>query len=381
MKIEPINEGLLLKAERLRKKMEQKEVANGICTVSYLSRIENNQVIPHPDLMENLLKQVGVKRLSKEKNLYYSKEIEKYLLGYLENAENTPEVPFTQEEEAELKHTPLALYIELINYISKGEVSEELEQFCRLLGREAESIYHMHKGAINMLLEETEKAVGLYPSTASYTYYATELWRRKEITKALEALTRAETFMIEEGNVLYFPYIEMLKGGIANYIDPKEAMQHYDKAIKIGQLLNHTKLTNQALYNAGASAIMDLDDAPLAEKYLKQIQNEEGFFFFHKLFLTYTKLGREEEAKIYLGKMKTAEDVDAKTKDPFIKAAENPEDIEALKLIVDEARKEDNCSFLNCYGRLYINALKQRRMYKEALAVSEEISKKNNILS
>ncbi len=376
MKIEPINEGFLLKAARLREKKEQKEAADGICTVSYLSRIENNQVIPHPDLMGNLLRKAGFETLSEDKKLYYTQKIEKFLESYLEDAETIPASPFTKEEIEEVKRTSFALYIDLIEYILSGKESEELEKFNHLLSIEAEAIFHMHKGAMKMLLEETEKAVELYPTTASYTYYATELWRRKEITKALEAISRAEALMLEDGNIRYFPYIEMLKGGIANYIDPKEAMHHYDKAIKLGRILNHPKLTDQALYNAGASAILDLDDAPLAEKYLSQIQSEEGFLFFHKLFLTYTKLGKEEEARIYLEKMKAAEDVEEKTKEPFIKAAENPDDIEALRLIVDEARKEDNCSFLNCYGRLYINALKQRRMYKEALAISEEISKK-----
>ncbi|MCA0982285.1 helix-turn-helix transcriptional regulator [Exiguobacterium aestuarii] len=60
------NFGNLIKIERMRKNMKQSVLARGICSISYLSKIENNQTSPSDGVLELIFK-----RLELEVPLYY----------------------------------------------------------------------------------------------------------------------------------------------------------------------------------------------------------------------------------------------------------------------------------------------------------------------
>ncbi len=52
--------GLLLRMERVRQNKGQKEICHGICTVSYLSKIERGQANPEPSLLALLFARLGI---------------------------------------------------------------------------------------------------------------------------------------------------------------------------------------------------------------------------------------------------------------------------------------------------------------------------------
>lgn len=52
--------GHLIRAERVRQDMKQVVLAKGICTPSYLSKIERNQIEPSEDIAEMLMKRLGM---------------------------------------------------------------------------------------------------------------------------------------------------------------------------------------------------------------------------------------------------------------------------------------------------------------------------------
>lgn len=54
------NYGNLIKIERLRQDMKQAVLARGICSVSYLSKIENNQTSPSEEVLEMLFDRLGL---------------------------------------------------------------------------------------------------------------------------------------------------------------------------------------------------------------------------------------------------------------------------------------------------------------------------------
>ena len=53
--------GSLIKYHRERLGITQKELCQGICVVSHLSKIENNKVEPSPEIVEELFKKLGIK--------------------------------------------------------------------------------------------------------------------------------------------------------------------------------------------------------------------------------------------------------------------------------------------------------------------------------
>ena len=87
------NIGLILRQARLQQNIKQVNLAKGICSVSYLSKIENNQIQPNQEIVSELLKKLSMtinevsyeeelsflentQKLYKEAVLYRNKKIE-----------------------------------------------------------------------------------------------------------------------------------------------------------------------------------------------------------------------------------------------------------------------------------------------------------------
>ena len=51
---------MFLKRKRIEKGLKLQEVASGICSISYLSRVENNQSIPSEDNLEMLFERLDL---------------------------------------------------------------------------------------------------------------------------------------------------------------------------------------------------------------------------------------------------------------------------------------------------------------------------------
>ena len=54
------NIGLLIKMSRIQQNMKQVTLAKGICSTSYLSKIENNQTVPSEDVIKLLIDRLGI---------------------------------------------------------------------------------------------------------------------------------------------------------------------------------------------------------------------------------------------------------------------------------------------------------------------------------
>lgn len=62
------NFGHVIKLERIRRKMKQITLAQGICTPSYLSKIENNSIVPSQEVVDLLLNRLDL-AINQNKNL------------------------------------------------------------------------------------------------------------------------------------------------------------------------------------------------------------------------------------------------------------------------------------------------------------------------
>ncbi|MGB2992656.1 MAG: helix-turn-helix transcriptional regulator, partial [Paenisporosarcina sp.] len=74
------NFGHVIKLERIRNNMKQITLAQGICTPSYLSKIENNSIVPSQEVIDLLLNRLELsitqnKNLDDESYLKHIKEI------------------------------------------------------------------------------------------------------------------------------------------------------------------------------------------------------------------------------------------------------------------------------------------------------------------
>jgi len=74
------NIGLLIKMSRIQQNMKQVSLARGICSTSYLSKIENNQTVPSEDVLQLLLERLALdfEDLSTEQEMEFLSDL--YLL-------------------------------------------------------------------------------------------------------------------------------------------------------------------------------------------------------------------------------------------------------------------------------------------------------------
>ncbi len=121
------NFGNLIKIERMRQEMKQAVLARGICSVSYLSKIENNQTSPSDEVLELLFE-----RLELNVPLYHdfgeqAKKIEKEINEILKDAILTRKDRGKQEQVIKYLNHPVVnqskdLYITLLLALGRFQI-------------------------------------------------------------------------------------------------------------------------------------------------------------------------------------------------------------------------------------------------------------------
>lgn len=168
------NYNLLIKNERVKKNMTQKALANGICSTSYLSKIEKEHVIPRKniqnqllqrlDLNINLLKISEEERFLKELYIAYQQVI---FINTMEHAQiawnhfNEFNIEFSDSKEFYLCN----LYLQRIAIIARQpilETAEIEEAFLAILDKltiQQQFIYYVNCAHNNLLQLNHEKSI------------------------------------------------------------------------------------------------------------------------------------------------------------------------------------------------------------------------------
>ncbi|TCI42941.1 tetratricopeptide repeat protein [Exiguobacterium sp. SH3S2] len=113
------NYGNLIKIERMRRNMKQSVLARGICSVSYLSKIENNQTSPSEEVLELIFEKLD---LSVPLYFDFSEQIDKIKSEILELL-----------KEAVLTRKDIDKHEKLKKYLTNPVVSQSKELYIMLL--------------------------------------------------------------------------------------------------------------------------------------------------------------------------------------------------------------------------------------------------------
>ncbi|WP_060207649.1 tetratricopeptide repeat protein [Sporosarcina koreensis] len=156
--------GHLIRAERVRQDMKQIVLAKGICTPSYLSKIERNQIEPSEDITEMLMKRLGMDPGKLQENdEEMEREFEKMLLKTYREVMTARDLNFTREKleylelnvplfENDSLHFTYSLITFRFNMIVRID-SEKLKQEINLLEESIDNfdvyqlyLFHLNKG-------------------------------------------------------------------------------------------------------------------------------------------------------------------------------------------------------------------------------------------
>lgn len=214
--------GSIVRLNRLKNNISQKKLAKGICVPSYLSRIENGELLPSEDVISILFDRLGLKYNDDDEFIERSlQEFEQFFdnLNYNEFDNTNKLFTFIEEKEEAYITSPLILdyyLVKLARFCSTPE-REKFENAKKsimaaydLLSQNQEYLYNFYIGVdilnIKCDIEEgkgyIEKALSLRESGHCY-YWLSYVYRvQNNPIKAYDSIKKALSLYVKNGNLI-----------------------------------------------------------------------------------------------------------------------------------------------------------------------------------
>lgn len=294
--------GALIRTKRLEKNYSQQGLCSGICTVSYLSKIEQGQGNPSEEIILALLKQLEIESYFNQDFLQKAdKEISGiYKQIFEQGIAEQQEYPFEWIEENfdSLLHSIYFLDTMIFMQMKKRSQNlEALESNFALMDYRQKALFFLLKG-------EEEKAIQHFP--CGYTYFVAGSMQclRGEYAKAIGNLEVGFTYSWKECAVLLMMKVKLFLGNCYSELNEYQKMiECYENAEKILQYCNYTfkeKYIDSIYYNMGSTFLQQ----GLLEKAVETLQKclIQDVNFCHKMGICMEKLGKKEQAKNWIEK-------------------------------------------------------------------------------
>ncbi|TCI20605.1 tetratricopeptide repeat protein [Exiguobacterium sp. SL-9] len=292
------NYGNLIKIERMRRNMKQSVLARGICSISYLSKIENNQTSASEEVLEMIFKRLGI-----EVPLYYdfSEQVEKVraeIKGILKDAVLTRKDQDKRIEINKYLNNPVVnqskeLYITLLMALArfeimpdgKGEYFTEIGWIEDQLSREDKLRYTLIKSIRLINQNEKEKSLDLLEElTEQLPNSNLPMWEMADMRYIMGGMYYKFTDYLQAVENVKFAldyfqehfFLERIVEchiiiGLAFKRRRRftEALAHYHRAVKV---ISATSLNNYygMLYNNMGEIYSSLGDQETALEYFMQ---------------------------------------------------------------------------------------------------------------
>ena len=267
-----------IKFYRIKNNMTQEEVANGIISVSYLSKIENNQIIPSEEVLRLLCGRLGINMAVEDENDVIRKQV---LLWYKAITQgNKPEAVRTYEKlkrrmtsirEAELlayfSLFELRYYLLLKNLDDAGKSLATLRELQNTFNDTLKYYYFKFLGLFFYCKEKYETALEYYKNAerlfqekifekweeADFYYLLalvySQLWK---IVGCITYTQHALSIYQSEYNLKRSAECHILMGiSYRRYGEIDKALQSYFLAKRIVRMINETQLLGIIEHNIG----------------------------------------------------------------------------------------------------------------------------------
>ncbi|MFI8687301.1 helix-turn-helix domain-containing protein [Rossellomorea sp. NPDC077527] len=302
--------GSKIRFHRLKRHLTQEELSKGIISVSYLSKLENNQVTPSEDIIQLLCERLGVNHILDHPE-HLNKLLESWNHALLWNKSDEAgaiyqliqrELDQTDELMTHLFHRILCFRVKLI----QGNLSEALKHMMHIQSNYRELTdtlkfyYHKYKGNYYYLNEDFVKANGELKEAETYyvlgnvvneeeradLYYLFSLVLTRLSMYRLSIYYGEKSLSIFQG--VYYQKrcaeVHLLLGICYRRIrNSEEAVKHYEWANFISQSIQYTSLQSKVEQNLG---------------YLKSFMNKSSEAIQHYLKSIELK-GEDDEGKLY----------------------------------------------------------------------------------
>lgn len=393
--------GTLLRNERLNQNMSQKALCEGICSVSYLSKIEANTVTPSDEIFDLLLDCLGINLVRDQS------KIELFLSGFnsLWNdylAYTTPTVPKELETlatECLYSYQTINAHILLYYFTNDAQYLNRLKDFEALFSVDQRLAYTLaysetlnSEDQIQYLLHATGiDHYGIIHQELGVAYYITGFYY-----SAIETLSHAYERFSKQGNVkgMYLSSFTM-GSSYANltYTSPDqlEMMEfYYNRGLKLNRYLKDPNASSSINYNLGATYLL-IGDYTKAQLHLTRAYEhtqsetlqhiELNTLILQKLCLLNIFQNKRDLAQNHFDQLENPTDRLSKTVYDLLDfMLENPDYIHQkeyesiLIMCKDTANLQAHHGYVLMYVKFLIQYYKANRLYKKALALTSEFN-------
>ncbi|WP_026692296.1 helix-turn-helix domain-containing protein [Peribacillus kribbensis] len=202
--------GRNIKYHRIRKSLTQEELATGIISISYLSKIENEQITASPEIIESLYKRLGIEEgITNDSAL--SQELQEWYQTILDKKTEKADELFTEleyklQQPSSFDNITLFDLISIRYYLTKGLVTEaenkvkELSSVQKDFNKELLFYYYKFHGNLFYTKHMYSEAYEIYKSAESLLDSSFSSYERADIFYSLG---------LSAGH-LYKPYLAIL---------------------------------------------------------------------------------------------------------------------------------------------------------------------------
>ena len=388
--------GALLRMERTRQGLMLKQVCQGVCVTSYLSKIEHGDAQPDQTMLTALFARLGVTYTSAEAELAPLRTLladwhDRYLYGL-----DTREV-FRQlmAQDVLLIYSPLCGDWLIVRALEGEDVFAQLDGLAACLSPRQRAYRdlgwasgHMNDPASLPMAREAAAVLGDSMSLLETCWIAMQQGDYALIHRMESRMT---ALALEEGNTFVLAAYYQCNGSAYACLNQEDMMLScYQRAL---HLLRNTAWTDQRreiYYNIGAT-LVSLRKYGEALRYLA-LAEEAGMdnllSIRHKQALAMIRMGRVEDAQPVLREMKAILDAMPEVSEGsrlwYEEAVmecqpgflEDPAYLALLEKLLAAVEREAHFGYVYFYRDVMAEACARQRQYKRALAFEQSISRR-----
>lgn len=371
-------QGNIIKRERLKNNWSQAGLCKGICTVSYLSKIENGLAEPSAEVLRLLLARLGIsfdEQLESEANTIAENLYESLFSGRFQELKNK----ISDEDIKKYSATSRGMDFLLIRALIDSEYEPDEVKAESLSNPRQLALFKIWKGM-------PEEAVLLLPNAYTHLMAGFKYYEEGAYSSALKYLGTAYKLASEEGYVELMLQARTYSGNCyCNMLDLANMESEYRIAKNIAKELGEFDKIESIDYNMAASLI-ELGRFEEAYAFFSEMKNQSKMFL-HKLAICCEKTGRRKEAFDAIEKARTApcDYPENEISDMMLALVRyrlehesylnEPEYGEMLANCFNKLRKELPSGYASFHVPWMIEWLKANRKYKKALELLRDFPK------
>lgn len=382
-------EGMQIRKNREKLALKQEYLAKGICSVSYLSKIEKGDIVASDEIVNLLFEKLGIEYNKDTKFIEEGKKRLEYISksNYFGLPIDEKILEELKEKKDEYLNSPLHIDYVLFELFDNIYETHDIDILKYSDYMNSDQLYkaYLLTGFIDDDINMLEKAKRIKNTPEVVNQIAYVKWIEGKYYEAIELYLEALGLANNEGNIKEQINTCIMLGNIYMDIDIPTMQKYYDKALLLSNFTLSDEAKYSIYYHMGiAYTSNDLDKSE--ECLLKALnfsnkQDKDSLEkLYQKLCFLYLYHNKSKAIGDYYDKAKAInilkevneligimiDDKDYINSDLYLKKLED---------IYNTSKKNNKHSNTKYYGDFLIEAYKANRKYKDALAVTDYLYK------